>query len=279
MTLNNLPSFRGYLREVYRAIRQPARADALPPVSSPIFAGDFSSWKDAAAGCDGYDAEEIFNKTKAAALAVRDGRASFERDSVTFDRAEYRWEPLAAMLWQAACDRGELRVLDFGGSLGSVYFQSRAYLADLPLVRWGVVEQSHYVDFGRRELGSDSLQFFPQVQECWATLAPNVAFFGGVLQYLTSPYEVLDGMLSYRPTSVIFDKLALVDQATDRLTIQRVPKHIYEASYPAWFFSEARFLDHLKSAGYRYVSEWCNIDEYPLEGATTAFKGFHFITN
>lgn len=279
MALRDFPSFRGYLRDVCVALRKdsPAASRPIKDETVSMFAGDFSSWDAAIANCDGYDAREIFEKTKAAALAVRDGRAAFERDSVLFIRPEFRWEALAAILWQAVRDRGDLRVLDFGGSLGSVYFQSRPYLADLPVVNWGVVEQAHYVEFGNRELASDRLRFFLCIEECGKAIQPNVIFFGAVLQYLPTPFAVLESILSLRAASIVFDRLAVFDQPEDRLTVQRVPKEIYSASYPAWFFSENRFLKFMDTGGYRLQSECRNIDHYPLERGQTAFKGYHFV--
>lgn len=276
-SLCEIPSFREYLGKVYSALSKPAEEAGAAPVEPPVFSGDYPSWDVAATECGGYDADQIFIKIKEAAIAVRDGHAAFERDSVLFEKPEYRWETLTALLWQAARDRGELRVLDFGGSLGSVYFQSRVYLAGLPLLRWGVVEQPHYVDFGNRELSSETLRFFGGIDQGVDEIKPNAVFFGASIQYVDSPFDILDRFISQGVSSLVFDKLALVDQPSDRLTIQRVPKHIYEASYPAWFFSESHFLEHMKRAGYRCVSEWRNVDEYPLEAATTAFKGFHFI--
>lgn len=279
MALRDLPSFRGYLREVYAALRKPSQSAPLSEDNEvvPMFAGDFPSWESAAAECDGYDSGAIFEKTKVAALAVRDGHAAFERDSVLFDRLECRWEALTAILWQAARDRGDLRVLDFGGSLGSVYFQSRAYLADLPVVKWGVVEQEHYVEFGNRELAADSLHFFSRIDQCVDKIQPNVAFFGAVLQYLQFPLSILEMVLSLRIPSVVFDRLAVLDQPEDRLTIQRVSEEIYRASYPSWFFSESRFLRFMDESGYRLQAECKNIDHYPLSGVQTAFKGYHFV--
>lgn len=278
-TVRSLPSFRGYLREVYAALRRTPPSTSLSAIddSLPMFAGDFPSWKAAIANCEGYDSRAIFEKTKAAALAVRDGTAAFERDSVLFIRPEFRWEAMAAILWQAARDRGDLGVMDFGGSLGSVYFQSRLYLAGLPAVKWGVVEQEHYVEFGNRELASDVLRFFLRVEECANAIQPNVVFFGAVLQYLQFPFTVLESILSLRAASIVFDRLAVFDQPEDRLTIQRVPEEIYNASYPAWFFSESRFLRFMEEGGYRLQSECRNIDHYPLEGGQTAFKGYHFV--
>ncbi len=42
---------------------------------------------------------------------------------------------------------------------------------------------------------------------------------------------------------IVLDRVPIAeDSDRDVLTVQKVPSHIYEASYPAWFFSEAPFL-------------------------------------
>lgn len=272
--MRSLPSFRGYLRQVYSALRDTSQP---PPAVPPVFSGDYSSWQAASAECGCYDAAEIFEKTKAAALAVRNGKAAFERDSVLFEKPEYRLETLAAVFWQAARDRGSLSVLDFGGSLGSVYYQSRAFLDELPSVKWGVVEQSQYVEYGSKVLTTDALAFFPDVGECVSTIQPNVAFLGCVLQYLPSPYALLETILRYRISSIVFDRLSVFDQPKDRITIQRVPAEIYDASYPAWFFSENGFREFMESFDYELRAECRNVDHYPLDGVKTSFKGYHFV--
>ncbi len=54
------------------------------------------------------------------------GEAVYERDSVVFDHLEYAW-PLLACLLQIAAERRSLRVIDFGGSLGSSWRQNRRF--------------------------------------------------------------------------------------------------------------------------------------------------------
>src|SRR4051812_13912686 len=49
------------------------------------YSGDFSSWQDAAAKSGGYDTDAILQRALQAALAVKNGEAAFERDSVLFD--------------------------------------------------------------------------------------------------------------------------------------------------------------------------------------------------
>lgn len=249
-------------------LRPPAPPRKAPP---EVFRGNYASWEEASASCPGYDAENIFAKTRDAALAVRDGKAAFERDSVLFHKPELRWEILAPLLWQAARDQGRLSVLDFGGSLGSLYFQSRHFLNDLPKVSWSVVEQAHYVDFGQRELTVDALRFFPTIEECVKEQEPNVLLLSSVLQYLPDPYGLLDRALAANIPALVLDRTPLIDGA-DRLTIQKVTADIYDASYPAWFFSRERVQKRIEAAGYRLRAEW-DADRLPLDGQSVTFKG------
>ncbi len=91
------------------------------------FEGDFATWEEASAQCAGYDAEDILAKVLAATLKVKSGEAACERDSVLFDDIEYAWPVLAGLMWAAARNGGKLNVLDFGGALGSSYFQNRKF--------------------------------------------------------------------------------------------------------------------------------------------------------
>jgi len=51
----------------------------------------------------------------------------------------------------------------------------------------------------------------------------------------------------------------LRDTDTDRLTVQRVPKRIYAASYPAWFFGRAPFIARIQQK-YELVEELATAD-------------------
>src|SRR5712691_3342391 len=89
--------------------------------------GDYAAWEDAVHASTGYDSEVILEKTRTALLQVKNGQAVYERDSVVFDEVQYAWPLLAGLLWIATRSGGKLDVLDFGGSLGSTYFQNRAF--------------------------------------------------------------------------------------------------------------------------------------------------------
>jgi len=59
---------------------------------------------------------------------------------------------------------------------------------------------------------------------------------------------------------------------SSKLTVQRVPRHIYPATYPCWFFDRERLLAHF-APDFELVSEHANEDG---AGSGLTFGGFLF---
>jgi len=243
------------------------------------FEGDFASWSEAAAACSGYDEPVILDKTRAAIAAVRDGVAVYERDSVLFDHPERPYPLIACLLATALANKGRLSVLDFGGSVGSSYFQCSPLLESISQLHWAVVEQPHYVAMGRQEFTSDELAFHDTPEEACSAIRPNLLLLSGVLAYLPMPYQSLSGLLELKIPSVVVDRTALLTANCDRLTRQVVPAGIYSASYPAWFLGQQRLLSAFVRHGYRKRDEWQGFERYPVDGYETIHKGFLFVVD
>ena len=216
--------------------------------------GDYPSWEAAAAETAGYGSDGILERVRQAALSVRNGDAVFERDSVLFDRPDYNWPLLANLNWVAARSGGTLNVLDFGGALGSTWFQNRQFLEAFN-VTWSIVEQPHFVAAGQRDLADDRLHFAASIEDVLAARTPGLFLASGVMQYLEEPAVVLDALRKHDFRFVIFDRTATTTRRTSRITVQRVPPEIYPASYPARFLSDRDLLVPL-AEHYRILSEW-----------------------
>ncbi|MFD1769675.1 methyltransferase, TIGR04325 family [Sphingobacterium suaedae] len=221
--------------------RKKKSVDGLPPYG---WFGRYASWEAAVAETSGYAQPTILQKTKEALCKVRDGKAVYERDSVLFSKKEYPFSIIASLLYIAAQQQNTLHVLDFGGSLGSTYFQVRDFLRPLKRLTWHIVEQSAYVDVGRQEFEDDQLKFFRTIEESMAHTGPHVILLSSVVQYLEDPHSFLSMLSTKDVPYLLFDRTAFVREGEDRLTIQRVPPEIYDASYPAWFLNEEAFLAH-----------------------------------
>jgi putative methyltransferase (TIGR04325 family) len=219
------------------------------------FIGRYSSWRTALDASTGYDADSILARVSAASAKVKSGEAIYERDSVLFDKVEHSF-PLLAVLMRAALENsGKLTVIDFGGSLGSSYFQCKHFLPrDLDL-SWYVVEQEKFVRRGREAFASDELQFFFSIPECTAQRKPDVVLFASVLQYLEHVDRIVDAAVATGAEYIAIDRTPFIALDADWLCVQHVPANIYKASYPCSILSESR-LKQLLHDRFELVTEF-----------------------
>ena len=238
------------LKDIIRLITPPIFIHLTNRLRNPSddaygLSGDYRSWEEAMNASAGYDSEIILEKTKAALLKVKSGEAVYERDSVLFEEIQYAWPVLAGLMWVAALCEGKLNVMDFGGSLGSTYFQNCEFLSRLSNVRWNIVEQASHVRIGKAHFEDDYLRFYTNIKDCMNDTQPNVVLLGGVLQYVEFPYQIMDQIMELPCDHVIIDRTPFWDGPTDRLCVQTVPPSIYPASYPSWIFSRRKFHSKL----------------------------------
>ena len=256
--------------------------DWMPPVlarsvqarrSGIRFDGPFASWEAAMANSTGYEADHILARVLDAALKVRRGEAAYERDSVLFESIDYEWPLTAGLMWAAARADGRLDVLDFGGSLGSSYFQHARLLAALAEVRWNVVEQPHFARAGQAALQDERLRFHESIAQCLAASRPNVVLLSSVLQYLADPLPVITELCAVGAAVIIVDKTIVNTSLRHRIYVQHVPASIYRASYPCRSLSETALVASFGPA-YRLECAFGSGDFPPLRRIGSQFRGF-----
>ena len=219
--------------------------------------GNYSSWEDAHKKSSGYDADNILRKVRDSLLKVKNGKAVYERDSVLFNKKEYSAAVLAALLLAKKND--SLSIIDFGGSLGTTYFQNKEVLDEIKNVDWCILEQKNFTDCGKKHFQDKRLKFYDNFDECLKKENPNLIILSSVLPYVEKPYELIDNILNMGFEYILIDRTPFV-KGNDRLTIQRVNPRIYPASYPCWFLSEAKLLK-LFDKKYTLISKFSALDE------------------
>lgn len=220
------------------------------------FMGDYTSWQEAEDKCkDGYAAAPIFESVKQAALKVKSGEYFCERDSVLFESPQYSWESLACLMRVAARTSGRLNVLDFGGSLGSSYFNNRLFISDLE-VNWSIVEQEQFVSFGSENLGNQTLHFHETINQSVDAHFPDVILLSSVLQYLPEPYEWLERLLSVGSPFILIDRTPMGKLGRDVIKVQKVHPTIYSASYPCRILDQERLKSFLISHDYKVLESF-----------------------
>lgn len=245
--------------------------------------GDYKNWEELTALSGGYEANTILDITKGSLLKVKTGEAVYERDSVLFDKKLYPYSIISALLYSAVECGGALNVLDFGGSLGSTYYQVRDLIPPSVKLQWSVVEQTDYVKCGQELFEDEILKFHFTIAESMSSVKADVLILSSVVQYLEKPHDFLNEIQGFDFKYIIMDRTSFIkDNQPDRLTLQVVPPDIYEARYPAWFFNEKKLLEHfsnydIKVAFDSYVPGEQDIE---IDHVKCGYdKGFFFIKN
>jgi len=234
------------------------------------FKGNYSSWEEARKFGIGYDSDIVLDRVKKSMLKVKNGEYAFARDSVLFDSIQHSFPVLAGLLRAALANNGELSVVDFGGSLGSSYYQCRNFLEGVNKLTWSVVEHPKFAVCGKQLFENNELKFYQNLDECCKNGKPNVILLSSVIQYIEKPYSLLEDIKKHNFEYIIFDRTSFLRKGSDRLAIQKVPKNISEGGFPIWFFNYDNFLKKLLPE-YELVAAFDTVDKVaePL-----FYKGF-----
>jgi putative methyltransferase (TIGR04325 family) len=235
------------------------------------FTHGFSSWEDASKKSLGYDALQITNQLVEATRKVRDGEFAFERDGVLFQKIDYSW-PLLTSLLATPREGQMLRVLDWGGSLGSTFQQNRQVLESAGIeLEWTIVEQPHLVSRGKSEFEDGVLRFALNL-EGFKNGAFDVVLFASSICYVPNAELVLSSVAELAPKRIIFDRTPEATGRDDLYGVQKVGSKIYKASYPIRSFGRGK-IEEMLAANYTKLLEWeCELQPDPQ----TVSKGYLF---
>jgi len=244
-----------------------------PSKSFSGWKGNYDTWHEAQSLCSGYDDSLILDKVSNSIQKVKNGEAAYERDSVAFSEYAYSEDIRSAITEALPAEGGS--IVDFGGSLGSLYFQYKRFI-DEKSFTWTVVEQSHFAEYGKKNLQDEELKFALDLSEACLIRKPNLLIAASVLCYLERPYEWINKFIATGADYILIDRTGFIEGNEERITIQTVPEEIYKASYPAWFLNERKFVEAFKDK-YEVVHEFMSeiTDSVFLENNKKVYwKGF-----
>ena len=257
----------------------------LPPIAvamlqrvlgnTNVFKGDYDTWEAARSDSEGYDSERLLRKIiDANREVINADPVRFERDSVIFDTPQ----PLPFLnsyLLLAHLLNGReraLRVLDFGGSLGTVYRQFKYVTRGLVPVEWIIVEQPEIVAAGNDEFTTEELSFIESKAWLPSQLGEDVVLISSVLEIIDRPMELISRLRESSAKYLLLDRTPMWRGDRDVLTVCMAAKRI-SGSYPCWLFSERKLRD-LLAADWELVGEWDALGA-PISFAsgTATYKG------
>jgi putative methyltransferase (TIGR04325 family) len=240
------------------------------------WSGNYPSWSEANKECLGYAEEHIVDQIKGVVLRTKDDPNHYERDGcVIGGEPEYAFE-LLNHIKESAVD-GKINLIDFGGSLGTSYYQLRKYLTDYD-VTWNIIEQGHFVKIGKETFEDDNIKFYYTMDECLAVTKPNCFISSSVLPYIEDAHSILNEAFEKGFDWILLDRISVIDGVNDLISIQIVPPDIYKAIYPCWFFGEDKLVADIKAGGYEHLKSFDALGgrRFAPRINTSAYRGFMF---
>jgi len=236
-----------------------------------IWIGDFINWEAAQKQCKGYNQKHILEKVCNALIKVKNGDALYERDSFLFYKQDYEFPLLTTLYHLAYWKKGIINIADFGGSLGSTYYQNLSVLKNFTKVTWTVIEQEHFVECGKMNFENEQLHFVNTLKECKHSYNPDLLILSSVLQYIEDYQVLIENILIMNFEYIFIDRTPFSQNSIERITVQKVSPTIYEASYPCRFFNEKEFLKKFTKK-YEIIYIHQNKGYVDIEGVD--YKGF-----
>jgi putative methyltransferase (TIGR04325 family) len=251
----------------------------LPPIVlnvlkrflSKNFFVNYSSWELAEQMSEGYHSDNIIEKVRKSAKLVFNGEATYERDSVIFDIIEYSYPLLASLLFVAANSKS-LKVIDFGGGLGTTYQQNRKFISKIKNVcEWRIVEQEKFVAIGKSEFTNKILSFYNTIEEANKD-GVDVVLFAASICYVKNPYDFMAKAKIIKAPYIIFERTPITNEMKDTFAVQHIPPSIYKASFPIRKFNYNNIVKFFVDE-YELIEEWvCDLQADP----NTKAMGFIF---
>ncbi len=210
--------------------------------------GNYKSWQHALKMSKGYNDGIILSKTIKSVEKVLLKEAKFERDSFLFYKESFDETFLLILKKLKKKIKNKINLCDFGGSLGSLYFQHKSFLKS-NFIEWNILEQKHYVKYANKKIKINNLHFYDNLNLLLKKKI-NVVLFSSSLQYLQYPYQTLDKMIKKKIPNIIIHRSPFLKK-NEIIKVQHVPRHIYDASYPIRILNINKICSKLENAGYK----------------------------
>lgn len=214
----------------------------------------YKTWQDAKTKSLGYENINIFEKIKKIyekEIIKKKFHEFYERDGIQFKK-KINDTIIVNYLKKIKKKNSKIIVMDFGGSLGSVYFSNYNYIMK-NIFSWNIVEQKNFVKYGKKYLIKQNLNFFYEIDNCLKKKSPNMAIFSGSLQYVQEPYGILKKIINSNIKYIYLYNVPFNESVYDQYRIQFVPKKINESSYPITIFSLRSFKYFLKKNNLKII--------------------------
>ena len=209
------------------------------------YSGPYKSWILAQRKSIGYNDRNIINKVRKSALIAKNSKSKFEIDSLIFSKP-YRNIKFEKILINLNKKKKLIKIIDFGGSLGSTYYRYRNIFSSQKRIKWSIIEQKVFVEIGKKEFKDKNLNFYYNLED-FITKNKNeqidIFLLSSSLQYIKDYKKIINKVNKLNASYLIILKTPMRLSKTNGIYVEKVPKQIYGTSYSSWVFSKEKLIN------------------------------------
>lgn len=242
------------LREFARAVLPPALLNLLR--GQPVFpqrrftwVGIYSHVRDVPA-THTYNVEaEVQKHVNLTRLAVDSLR--------NYQKPFFRWHhSLGLVAATLAASSGRVRILDFGGAVGSGYLQVLATVPNSVVIEYHVVDLEKFCAAGQHLFANDPcITFYTSMPALRA--AVDMVYVNSALQYIEDYVALLQQVAALEAPFVLLARLA----AGSCPTFATRQVNLHDVALPYWFLNLKEVCEVMRGSGYALSYEGLNGEE------------------
>lgn len=173
-------------------------------------------------------------------------------DRIRSNRKPYIWHEALALVAGCMCaEQDHLRVLDFGGGLGTGYLQLRTCLPSDVRLDYQIIDNESMCARGRLLFEKDENLWFLSKLPHASEANPDIVYVNSVLQYIEDYAAQIRMLAAFQAPRILFARLAGGDAPTFASEQINVPGQVI----PHWFLNVQEVTDIMNDAGYRLVCD------------------------
>jgi len=217
------------------------------------------SWSDAVAHSSGYQSKRTIDSLV----------SSDPIDPANFSSHFFignRLQQIASAFLEGVASRNKntIRVLDVGGGLGQYFFLLEK-LAPSIQFEWVILETTALCELAKSVAPPEkNIKWISSLDDAQGIF--DIALLSSVIQYLESPFELLDDLIKVAKFLIV-NRLPLISSRNEKICIQRPGFRESKGSYPVHILNEDKVIAYFEARG-QILCRWF----VPQDVAVVRFK-------
>jgi putative methyltransferase (TIGR04325 family) len=183
----------------------------------------------------------------------------------------------AALYWLTRIGSGSLKVFDYGGNAGNLFYGYSRYLADTNLLAWIVCDIPSVNEEGRRiahERGATMLSFADSAR---GVTKEHVVLVSGAFHYWENSVGEFLGQFAEAPQHILINRSPVHKTQPSFVTVQRTET----CAFPCIVRNESGMISDFHANGYALIDQWRALELslilplYPLQ-SVSYYSGYYF---